>query len=99
MRGKMQVVRVHADRSITVLGHCDFVEGLRPGDVLRVREPWTFENYQADVVLPQTISVGTFRVIPLRDARGELPLAIEARDDGPPLEWLPGWAPVRERGA
>lgn len=87
----MQVVRIRQDRSIEVLGYCHDFANVRPGDWVRVSEPFPAT---IDAPAPETVWVGRFKVVPLRDRYGDLPHALEAGDDSTPLEWLPGWQPV-----
>ena len=94
--GPMEVVRVLPHGEAMLLGHCDRFS-LRPGDVVRVREPVRWADWDVSFDPTTAPQIGHFKTILVR-SRWQQWTAIEVTDTSPPIEWLPGWRSVRKAG-
>lgn len=93
----MKVVRVNPDcTTVVVVGYCDdFEPAPRPGDYVQAIEPLPEDiAMDAPKAMDYALRVVCYPVIAVRGDLGIRYFAIEARPNGPPLEWLPGWRPA-----
>lgn len=92
----MDVVRLDADRRVTVVGRChDFHPAPVPGMPYRVREPQPFGPVTTGASLSEDVLVHhqDWPVILVRNGASQWP-AFHLREGGPDPTKLPGWSPA-----